>query len=93
LRLDPLQPLRKRPAEILEGHDIIAVLEARPADDKSDFLLAAAAAADGFGSRLFFKFVITHMLGSLECAGGSHSTHSSRATLIMRQLGRRAEDQ
>jgi hypothetical protein len=63
VRLYPLQPLCKRPAKVLEGHDILAVLEARPADDKSDFLLASAAAADRLGSRLLFEFVTTHTFG------------------------------
>lgn len=75
-QLYPLQPLRKRPVEILERHDILAVFEARPADDQFQLFLAAAPAADGLGPRLFFKFVITHMLGSLECADVSASAHS-----------------
>jgi hypothetical protein len=81
VRLYPLQPLCERPVEILERHDVVAVLEARPADDQFQLFLAAAPAADGLGSRLFFKFVIAHMLGSLECADGSASAHSGVLSL------------
>ena len=33
-----LQPLRKRAAEVLERHDVIAVLEARPAHNEAELL-------------------------------------------------------
>ena len=46
-----LQPLRKRAAEVLERHDVIAVLEARPAHNEAESFHVAAPAAEHFGSR------------------------------------------
>ena len=88
--LNSLQPLRERPVEILERHDIVAVLEARPAHDKSGLLFVSATAANGFGSRLLFELVgFVHTFVSIERLVMSTS-HRSAAPRRSRQGSRQS---